>query len=92
MGAVSWVPMYGAGRPSGPQSVFLPCGVHWTREAVHSFIHLCHRGRKVEAPFPGLVIPSLISLVSQQVFNKHPSWASFVEMKKSSEGGKEILG
>lgn len=37
-------------------------------------------------------LPSLISLVSQQVFNKHPSWASFIEMKKSSEGGKEILG
>ena len=41
----------------------------------------------------GFFLPSsLISLVSQQVFNKHPSWASFVEMKKSSEGGKEILG
>lgn len=96
-GAVSFGPHAWRWKAVWPSVSVLALWGAWTQEAVHSFIHLCHRGRKVEAPFPGYrwflsSIPSLISLVSQQVFNKHPARTSFVEMKKSSEGGKEILG
>lgn len=85
------VPVCGTGRPVWPSVRILTCGMQWAQEVVRSSIPLCHCGRKVGPLLPGCrwflsSVPSLINLVSQQVFTEHPPWASFVQDEKELKG------